>query len=132
MAVTLPQMLTANRLRDGDVLYWKGGSWVLTLKDGEVFPDEASAQAALAAAQDSVTANLVVAPYLFDVRIEKDAIRPVKEREIIRAAGPTVRPDTGKQAAPSPAMAAGGGSQPSEPTPVAALADAKGGGGRNG
>ena len=25
-------------------------------------------------------------------------IRPVKEREIIRAAGPTVRPDLGKQA----------------------------------
>ena len=23
-----PQMLTANRLVDGDVLYWKGGGWV--------------------------------------------------------------------------------------------------------
>ena len=31
------QMLTANRLRDGDVLYCKGGGWVLTLAEGEVY-----------------------------------------------------------------------------------------------
>ena len=28
-----PQMLTANRLKSGDVLYRKGGAWVLTLAD---------------------------------------------------------------------------------------------------
>ncbi len=65
----------------------------------DIFPDAAAADAALAEAQKSVTANQVIAPYLFDVRIENGAVRPVKEREIIRAAGPTVRPDTGKQAA---------------------------------
>ena len=92
------QMLTANRLKDGDVLYWKGGDWVLTLAEGDVFADEAAAEAALAAAQKDVTGNRVVAPYLFDVRVENGVIRPVKEREIIRAAGPTIRPDTGKQA----------------------------------
>ena len=32
-------MLTANRLVDGDVLYWKAGDWVLSLKDGDVFAD---------------------------------------------------------------------------------------------
>ncbi|HEX3756832.1 MAG TPA: DUF2849 domain-containing protein [Rhizomicrobium sp.] len=98
MAATLPQMLTANRLKDGDVLYWKGANWVLPLAEGEVFSDPAAAQAALAAAQKDVTGNLVVNPYLFEVRAENGIIRPVKEREIIRAAGPTVRPDTGKQA----------------------------------
>jgi hypothetical protein len=39
-----------------------------------------------------------VAPYLFEVRDVNGKIQPVKEREIIRAAGPTVHPHTGKQA----------------------------------
>jgi len=99
MATPSPQMLTANRLRDGDVLYWRGGDWVLVLQEGEVFPDKETAEAALAAANAKLPENKFVAPYLFDVRIENGAIKPVKEREIIRAAGPTVRPDTGKQAA---------------------------------
>jgi hypothetical protein len=93
-----PQMLTANRLVDGDVLYWKAGDWVLALGDGDVFDDPKAADAALAAAQKYVAGNAVVTPYLFDVRRTKDGIRPVKEREIIRAAGPTVRADLGKQA----------------------------------
>ena len=96
-----PQMLTANRLVDGDVLYWKGGDWVLALKDGEVFAAPRDADAALAAAQRYVTANVVVNPYLFEVRVKADGIHPVKEREIIRAAGPTVRADLGKQAPPA-------------------------------
>jgi hypothetical protein len=92
------QMLTANRLRDGDVLYRKGGGWVLMLADGDVYPDQASADAALAAANAELVRNEFVAPYLFEVREEGGKIRPVKEREIIRAAGPTVHPNTGKQA----------------------------------
>lgn len=90
-------MLTANRLRDGDVLYWKDGDWVLALKDGEVFADPKAADAALAAAGRFVKENVVIAPYLFDVKLEAGVIRPVKEREIIRAKGPTVRGE-GKQA----------------------------------
>ncbi len=92
------QMLTANRLRDGDVLYRKGDGWVLALADGDVFGDEAAAQAALAAAQGEAGRNEFVSPYLFEVRIVDGRIIPVKEREVIRAAGPTVRHDLGKQA----------------------------------
>ncbi len=92
------QMLTANRLVDGDVLYWQAGRWVEALADGEVFADPKAAAAALAAAQNDVKANKVVATYLFEVRLDGGAIKPVKEREIIRAAGPTVRLDLGKQA----------------------------------
>jgi hypothetical protein len=91
-------MLTANRLRDGDVLYRKGDGWVLMLADGDVYPDPAGADAALAAANAELVRNEVIAPYLFEVREEGGRIRPVKEREIIRAAGPTVHPLTGKQA----------------------------------
>jgi Protein of unknown function (DUF2849) len=98
MAASVPQMLTANRLRDGDVLYWKAGTWVEALRDGEVFAESAPAEAALAAAQSFVAGNVVVNPYLFDVRVDANDIHPVKEREIIRAAGPSVRDDLGKQA----------------------------------
>jgi hypothetical protein len=92
------QMLTANRLRDGDVLYRKGNGWVPMLADGDVYADPASADAALAAANAELARNEVVAPYLFEVREVNGKIKPVKEREIIRAAGPTVHPHTGKQA----------------------------------
>jgi hypothetical protein len=93
-----PQMLTANRLRDGDVLYRKGDGWATMLADGDVYPDQASADAALAAATAELVRNEFVAPYLFEVREVSGKIKPVKEREIIRAAGPTVHPHTGKQA----------------------------------
>ena len=91
-------MLTANRLRDGDVLYRKGAGWVLMLADGEVYRDQAAADAALAAATAELERNEFVAPYLFEVRDVNGKIVPVKEREIIRAAGPTVHPGIGKQA----------------------------------
>jgi hypothetical protein len=92
------QMLTANRLQSGDVLYRKGDSWVPLLKDGDVYRDQTAADAALAAATAELVRNEFVAPYLFEVREAGGRIVPVKEREIIRAAGPTVHPDTGKQA----------------------------------
>ncbi len=92
------QMLTANRLKSGDVLYRKGTGWVLTLAEGEVYRDAAAADAALAAAQSETVRNEFVAPYLFEVRQVDGTIVPVKEREIVRAAGPTVHPHTGKQA----------------------------------
>jgi hypothetical protein len=92
------KILTANRLRTGDVLYWKAGSWVESLADAEIFADATEAEAALARAQETVAANQVVTPYLFDIRQTKDGPAPLKEREIIRSLGPSVRPDTGKQA----------------------------------
>jgi hypothetical protein len=91
-------MLTANRLVDGDVVYWREGGWVEAFDQGDVFATDADAEVALQAARKSVAGNVVVNPYLFEVRAEADGIQPVKEREIIRAAGPTVRRDLGKQA----------------------------------
>jgi hypothetical protein len=91
-------MLTAARLRDGEVIYWNQGAWVPTLEAGEVFTDPQAAEAAAKAAQDDVTGNAIIEPYLFEVRQTDGRIVPVKEREIIRAAGPTVHKHTGKQA----------------------------------
>jgi hypothetical protein len=90
----MAQILTANRLIDGMVLYWRNGDWIETLAGADLLADTPTADAALAAAQAFVARNLVVNPYLFEVKNG----RPVKEREIIRAAGPSVRQDLGKQA----------------------------------
>lgn len=90
----MAQALTANRLIDGTVVYWRAGGWIEQLAAADVFADAASATTAVEAAKMFVASNTVVNPYLFEIR---DG-RPVKEREIIRAAGPSVRKDTGKQA----------------------------------
>ena len=92
------QILTANRLKTGEVLYWRQGDWVEDLHRAELFSGPGQAEAALAAAQAFVSTNQVVSPYLFEARQDKAGLRPIKEREIIRSLGPSVRPDTGKQA----------------------------------
>lgn len=96
---SLVQLLTANRLRDGAVVYWCDGVWVEALAEAQSFGDDATADAALAAAGEFVKARVVVNPYFFEARVDASGIHPMKEREIIRAAGPTVRRDLGKQSA---------------------------------
>ena len=98
------QVLTANRLIDGDVVYWRAGAWVEALGEAEVFAGEPEAEAAVAAAKRFVAENVVVNPYLFDLKGD----RPAKEREIIRALGPSVRNDVGKQATESTSPLWGG------------------------
>ena len=95
----MAQVLTANRLADGDVVYWRAGQWVEALGQADIFADEAAAESAVAAAQRFVTGNVVVNPYLFEVRREPGGLTPLKEREIIRAMGPSIHPDLGKRAA---------------------------------
>jgi len=97
MATPAPQVLTANRLRDGDVVYWRDGAWVEAFADARVL--HAQADAALARAGDDVKARLVVNPYLFPVGVESGRVRAIEEREIVRSEGPSVRRDLGKQAA---------------------------------
>ena len=93
-----PQVLTANRLRDGEVVYWRAGAWVGSLSMAEILRQADKAQAALTSAEAFVRDRVVVNPYLFEVHEAASSIRPVEEREIIRAAGPSIRRDLGKQA----------------------------------
>jgi hypothetical protein len=94
----MPQVLTANRLGPGEVVYWNSAKgWVLSFTEAEILPNE-SADSALAAAAEWVRNREIVAPYLFDVRVDAGNAVPVKVREVIRARGPTVRTDLGKQA----------------------------------
>jgi len=92
------QVLTANRLRDGEVVYWRGGDWVDDLAGADVLADEAAAKRALESAARFVTGRVVVNPYLFAVTRDEAGVHPLEEREVIRAAGPTIRRDLGKQA----------------------------------
>jgi hypothetical protein len=92
------QVLTANRLRTGDVVYWQNGEWAEHFAEADVFSDKAAADAALEAAQSFVRGRVVVNPYLFAVRDHEGRIRAAEEREIIRSEGPSVRRDLGKQA----------------------------------
>lgn len=94
----MPQILTANTLNRGDVVYFNAQQgWVSDLSEAEILADE-NARAALSAASEWVERREIVNPYLFAVRVENGRATPVKTREVIRAAGPTIRRDLGKQA----------------------------------
>ncbi len=60
--------------------------------------DAAETADALKQAQAAEVANVVVEPYLVPVEERNGHIAPKALREAIRAAGPTVRRDLGKQA----------------------------------
>jgi hypothetical protein len=95
----MSQVLTANRLIDGEVVYLNAqNGWSEGLTAACALATPAEQEAALAIGAKSERELLVVNPYLFDVVGDAAALKPVKMREIIRAAGPTVRTDLGKQA----------------------------------
>lgn len=95
--------ITANRLRDGEVIFLAPGPdlrWVERLDDAALFEDDDSAETALAAAKTQAEGEqFAVDVYAFDLRVVDGQRVPVKTRERIRALGPTVRIDLGKQAA---------------------------------
>lgn len=93
------QVLTANRLIDGEVVYLgTNGAWVEALEAARVFEAKADADASLAVGAQAELDQKIVHAYLFDIKRSEAGLIPVKQREIIRAAGPTVRRDLGKQA----------------------------------
>ncbi len=95
----MPQVLTANRLSDGEVVYLAAdGAWVEDLDAASTLVTKADGEAALATGAEAEQNQQVVQAYLFDVVDALAPLRPIKKREIIRAAGPTVRTDLGKQA----------------------------------
>jgi hypothetical protein len=89
--------LTANRLDDGEVVFWACGEWVEHFACAEIFVDDAVAETAETTARTAIT--LAVDPYLIDVQAVDDGYAPVSYRERLRALGPTNKRDHGKQAA---------------------------------
>ena len=93
------KVLTANRLTDG-VAVWlnANGEWVTSLQEALV-ARHAEAEAALEAiGKQAYADNKVVDVNLIDAEVVGGVVEPVRLREKIRAAGPTIRSDLGKQA----------------------------------
>lgn len=102
------KVLTANRLTDGEAVWFADGAWVEQIGPADVVADkdkdgEARLEAAGKAAYDN---NEVVDVNLIDVDVVDGTIVPQRLRERIRAAGPTNRVDLGKQARPGESPAA--------------------------
>jgi hypothetical protein len=88
--------LTANRLIDGEVVFWRQGQWVERFAEADLFADEDPAgEAAEGHAKNQPT--VVVEPYLIDLTQSQGLWAPVSYRERIRALGPT-NLNHGKQA----------------------------------
>lgn len=96
----MPDVITASRLADGLVVFQTADQgWSEDFNRAGVWSDAASSAAALARAKEDEALNLVVEPYAVPVEIRNGHVVPKALREAIRAAGPTVRRDLGKQAA---------------------------------
>jgi hypothetical protein len=96
--------VTGNRLADGEVVFWDRGEWRERFSEIELFVDPAEAEAALAEAR--AQPKIIVDPYLIDVRVEDGIPVPTAYRERVRALGPTIHPDMGKQVEGGPVIEA--------------------------
>lgn len=92
------KVLTANRLSDGAVVYLGSGGWSEWIDAASVAADESAAADLEDRGAQAMAQRQVVDPYLIDVTSEGGRLVAARLRERIRAAGPTVRPDLGKQA----------------------------------
>src|SRR3569833_2878770 len=89
------KVVTGNRLADGEVVFWGEDGWVPRFADAWLLPDAATADATLDRAKADPT--VIVDPYIIDVRMDGDLPVPIAFRERVRALGPTIHPDMGKQ-----------------------------------
>ena len=92
------QIVGASRLDDGLAVWLgRGRRWVDRAGEAEVFA-AADVAAALQAAQADVAAQLVLDVYPIDVAVVDGRPVPLHMRERVKALGPSIRPDLGKQA----------------------------------
>ncbi len=92
------KVLTANRLRDGVVVYWQEqGGWVSNIAAATVAAEEAHWADLEAFGEQAVASGEVVGPYLIEVLNGTEALRPLSVREAIRARGPSIGAEIGPQ-----------------------------------
>jgi len=97
-------IITANRLLDGDVVFWASDNWVEALSDADRFEDANALASVLQEAKRQTTK--VIDPYAIDIVLEGGQPVPTSYRERIRALGPSTHPDHGKQADGGPGVEA--------------------------
>ncbi len=95
------KVLTANRLTDGEAVWFSTDQrWSETIVGAEIASGQAAEDRLEAIGKAAYRNNEVVDVNLIDVEIVDGHIKPLRLREVIRAAGPTNRTDLGKQARP--------------------------------
>ena len=82
-------VITANSLTDGRVVFQTPTGWVHEIAGAEILLSKEGLESALARANADAAANRVVEPYAIEVKREGARLVPVKLRERIRAEGPT-------------------------------------------
>ncbi|MBS1168569.1 MAG: hypothetical protein H6R00_4594 [Proteobacteria bacterium] len=88
------EILTANRLSDGDVVYrTAAGDWVAEVDAAVLIEDAAQLAVAVVAAKADVVASKVLDVAPVAVEVTDGRIVPKRLRERIRAFGPTVKSD---------------------------------------
>ncbi|MQX38038.1 DUF2849 domain-containing protein [Roseospira navarrensis] len=87
-----PRVVTANRLRDGVVVYrTAAGAWSPALDDAHVVASTEAEEGLLRACTADVADCLVVGLDVIEVQIDAHgAIAPISQREAIRAVGPSI------------------------------------------
>ena len=94
------KIMTANRLRDGVVVYLgEHQAWTPTIGASKPGHDDDGYQALQTVADTAVADGVIIEAYLIDVEVNGGEIRPARLREAIRATGPTVA--AGDQPAPT-------------------------------
>jgi hypothetical protein len=85
--VSMPSVVTANRLTDGIVVYLASdGSWTEQIDKARVAETEEEIKVLEAEAAEAVRERKVVAVYPMDVALKDGAVDPLSVRERIRAA----------------------------------------------
>jgi len=86
-----PQVITANDLVEGDAVFLGAIGWVRDIAEARVAQTPEDAEMLEVAAAQGETDNLVVGPYLVEVRIDAGRPEPILRREQIRASrAPTI------------------------------------------
>jgi sulfite reductase (NADPH) hemoprotein beta-component len=98
--------LTANRLSDGEVVFWCKGDWVEQFAQADLFGDGDVELAESAEGHAKAQPTVVVDPYLIDLVQSEGFWAPVSYRERIRALGPTNHLHHGKQSEGGDAISA--------------------------
>lgn len=92
------QVLTANRLGDGAVVYRsQAGAWSEHLNESRILASSEEAAQVLAEAETAQASLEIVGPYLMPVEDRNGQINPTEMREFIRAKGPSISFDAGYQ-----------------------------------
>jgi hypothetical protein len=89
--ITGPQILTANLLSEGMVVFLsEGGAWASSLESAQLAHTDDDVAQLEAQGGQAAQANLIVDPYLVEVEETGSALSPVEFRERMRARGPSI------------------------------------------